>query len=311
MQRTGISRALNAALAALIGLALAAPAAPAFAESFIQIKGSDTEVNLVQRLAEVYMTRRKGVAFAVTGGGSGTGIAALINGKADIANSSRAIKDKEIEQARSRGVEPVALVIAMDGLSVIVNAGNPLDDLTVDQIARIFKGEITNWHQVGGPDLPISLYGRQSNSGTFVFFRDHILKGDYSPHMKHMNGNAQIVEGVRSDRGGIGYVGVGYIKDEEGRVAEGLKPLKVREKAGSPAVSPLDVEAVKSGAYPIARPLFQYTNGKPQGPVADFIKFEVGEAGQQLAQEMGFYPITVKYAEQNEKSLSSKTASSP
>lgn len=280
-----------------------------FGEAFLQVKGSDTMVNLVQRLSEVYMEGHKGASLAVTGGGSGTGIAALINGKVDLADASRSIKDKEVKKAEERGISPVGFVIAMDGLSVITHASNPLNFLTVNQIGSIFKGEITNWKQLGGPNMPISMYGRQSNSGTFVYFRDHVLKGDYSAKVKRMNGNAQIVEAIRRDRGGIGYVGVGYVKNTEtGAVIKGLKPLMVRKGSGAPATSPLDPEAVKSGHYPIARPLFQYTNGTPKGAIADFIKWEMGDEGQKVAVEMGFYPITVTYAEENAKKLGNKTA---
>lgn len=295
----------------LAGTLLAVLPSLVFAETFLQVKGSDTMVNLVQRLSEVYMEAHPGTSLAVTGGGSGTGIAALINGKVDVANSSRSIKSKEVDKAKAHGIEPLGFVIAMDGLSVVVHEASPIHTLTVDQVGSIFKGEITNWRQVGGPDLPISMYGRQSNSGTFVYFRDHLLKGDYSAKVKRMNGNAQIVEAVRRDRSGIGYVGVGYVQDKAtGAVVKGLKPLKISLKTGAPAASPLDPEAVRSGTYPIARPLFQYTNGRPKGDVADFIRWETGEEGQKVAVEMGFYPITVTYAKQNEKNLRAKTASS-
>jgi phosphate transport system substrate-binding protein len=278
---------------------------PSFAGGgFLQIKGSDTEVNLVQRLAEVYMEKHPSAFIAVTGGGSGTGIAALINGKLDIADSSREIKAREIEQARARGVEPVGFVIAMDGLSIIVPSSNPVKSLTVEQVGRIFRGEITNWNQLGGPDMPISIYGRQSNSGTFVYFRDHILKGNYSSRMKRMNGNAQIVEAVRRDRAGIGYVGVGYVKDEAtGQAVKGIKPLIISREKGAPGASPLDAAAVESGEYPVARPLNQYTNGKPTGAVREFISWEISEEGQKVAVEMGFFPITPKYREQNRRNM--------
>ncbi|MCA9398180.1 MAG: PstS family phosphate ABC transporter substrate-binding protein, partial [Candidatus Omnitrophica bacterium] len=184
-----------------------------YAQDMLQIKGSDTLINLVQRLAEVYMEKNPGKYIAVTGGGSGTGIAALINDKCDIANASRLMKEKEITMAQDNGVTANRVVIAMDGLSVITHQDNPVSELTVDQIGAIFRGDITNWSEVGGKDMPITLYGRQSNSGTFVFFQDYILKGDYSAKMNRMNGNAQIVEGIKNDPSGIGYVGVGYIKN--------------------------------------------------------------------------------------------------
>jgi len=268
------------------------------AQGMLQIKGSDTLINLVQRLAEVYMEKNPGKVIAVTGGGSGTGIAALINNKCDIADASRQMKSKEVAQANEAGVSPKRVVIAMDGLSVIINGGNPSDQLTVDQIGKIFRGEITNWSEVGGQNKSITLYGRQSNSGTFVFFRDAVLKGDYSQRMNRMNGNAQIVEAVKQDKSGIGYVGVGYIK-----TATGINVVKVAPRPGEPYTSPLNSADVKSGKYPIARPLNQYTNGTPSGDIRDFIAFEVSDEGQKIVKEEGFFPIPGEYADFNSMSV--------
>jgi len=272
-------------------------------EGFIQIRGSDTEVNLVQHLAEVYMDKNPEVYIAVTGGGSGTGIAALINGKIDIANVSRKMKPEEIERARQRKVNPVEWVIGVDALSVIVNVKNPVSRLTLDQISKIFKGEIKNWKEVGGKDIPISLYGRQGNSGTFVYFRDNVVKADYSDRMRRMNGNAQIVEAIRRDVSGIGYVGVGYVLEEGGKVTEGIKVIEVAKDKNSPAVSPLNPENVKKGLYPITRPLYQYSNGVPGGNLLDFIKFELSDEGQKIVMEEGFYPISQQYKRLNQKNI--------
>lgn len=271
-------------------------------QAYIQIKGSDTEVNLVQHLAESFM-KDSDIKISVTGGGSGTGIAALINKKVDIANASRTMKDSEIKQAKENNINPVRIVIAMDGLSVITNEVNPVEALTVKLLGKIFRGEITNWREVGGPDLPISLYGRQSNSGTYVYFRDHVLKGDYSAEMKRMNGNAQIVEAIKNDKAGIGYVGVGYVVDEKGNEVEGISILNIARDENSPAVSPLKPENVKTGNYPLARPLNQYTNGKPEGAILEFIKFELSDKGQDIAIEEGFYPVSPQYQELNKKNL--------
>ncbi|SJZ30718.1 PstS family phosphate ABC transporter substrate-binding protein [Selenihalanaerobacter shriftii] len=271
-------------------------------QTYVQVKGSDTIVNLAQTLAEDYMTENPDYSLAVTGGGSGTGIAALINDKIDIADASRAMKDKEVEQAKANGVKPYRFVIAMDGLSVIVNENSPVKELTIDEIGAIYRGEITNWKEVGGPDKEISLYGRQSNSGTFVYFRDNVLKGDYSAHMKRMNGNAQIVEAIKADKSGIGYVGIGYVV-KNGKVVNGLNVLNVAKDVNSKAASPLKPENVKTGAYPLARPLNQYTNGAPEGIVLDFIKYELSEEGQQTAIEEGFYPVSPEYQKINEKNL--------
>ncbi len=276
-----------------------ASAVNANAQDMLQIKGSDTLVNLVQRLAEEYMEKNPGRYIAVTGGGSGTGIAALINGKCDIANASRLMKSEEMSQANERGVIPKRVVIAMDGLSVITNLRNPVDKLTTDEIGKIFRGEITNWKEVGGPELPITLYGRQSNSGTFVFFRDEVLKGDYSQRMKHMNGSAQIVEAVKQDISGIGYVGVGYVKDIIGE----LNVVKVASRPQDAYACPLNPSDVKSGKYPISRPLDQYINGTPKGAVRDFIAFELSDEGQRIVEEEGFFPIPDEYREFNKKSI--------
>ncbi len=273
-----------------------------FAQQVIQIKGSDTMVNLVQRLAEVYMEQNPGEAIAVTGGGSGVGIAALISNRIAIADASRPMKAKERAAAEKNGVTPYEIIIGIDGLSVIVNAGNSIQSLTLEQIGAIFRGEITNWGEVGGKNMPISLYGRQANSGTYVFFQEHVLgKKDYSDNMKRMNGNAQIVEGVKADRTAIGYVGIGYVFSGEGKVYPGIKVLSVALDAASSPVSPLISENVKSGRYPIARALYQYTNGKPAGAVKKFIAFELSPAGQKIVEEMGFYPVAGKYLEQNKK----------
>lgn len=275
------------ALAVMIG-------SNAYATDMLQIKGSDTLINLVQNLAEQYMEDNPGAYIAVTGGGSGTGVAALMNEKCDIANASRLMKSKEVEQASNRGIDVKRVVIAVDGLSVITNPANPVSQLTVAEIGSIFRGDITNWKEVGGNDSPITLYGRQSNSGTFVFFRDAVLKGDYSQKMNRMNGNAQIVEGVKQDTSGIGYVGVGYVKD-----ATGLTVVKVAAKAGGDYASPLDSADVKSGKYPISRPLNQYINGTPNGDIKKFLEYELSAKGQKIVEEQGFFPIPGEYEEFN------------
>ena len=283
-------------------LLLTAMAVNATAQDFIQIKGSDTLINLVQRLAEVYMEENPSTMIAVTGGGSGVGIAALIADRVQIADASRAMKAKEKTAAKENGVMPYEIVVGIDGLSVIVNGDNGIDALTVDQIGRIFRGEIANWKEVGGIDAPISLYGRQANSGTYAFFQEFVLKKkDYSAKMKRMNGNAQIVEGVLADKSGIGYVGIGYVYGENGELRNGLKVLNVATDADAEAVSPLNAENVKSGKYPIARALYQYVNGKPTGAVKDFIAFELSEKGQKIVEEMSFYPVAGAYLTQNEK----------
>ena len=271
------------------------------AQNMIQVKGSDSEVNLVQRLAEVFMKKNPAVNVAVTGGGSGTGIAALINKQTDIANSSRELSSKEEQSAKGAGVNPFRIVVATDGLSAIVHPENPVKKLTLEQLGKIFKGEITNWNQIGGKNAKISLYGRQSNSGTFVFFREFVVKADYSPHMKSMNGNAQIAEGIKRDKDGIGYVAVGYVVNGKGEVMAGVKLLDISKEAQSVAYSPASIENVMSGRYPISRPLNHYTNGKPTGKLLDFIQFEISDEGQKIVQQEGFFPVQKNWMEFNRK----------
>ena len=290
---------------ASLAFALLSPAVGAAqAKKMIQIKGSDTLVNLVQILAEQFMERNPGKALAVLGGGSSTGVAGLTNGTCDIANHSREWKQKEIDLAWEKGVNPRFFVVAVDGVSIIVNEKNSLDRLTMAEIGAMYRGEVKNWKAVGGPDKAVSLYGRQSNSGTYVFMQEHVLGNkNYSTDMKEMNGNAQIIEGVLQDEGGIGYVGVGYLFDQNGQVRKGLKVLNVSKTAGGQAFSPLDKAAVDSGNYPVARALYQATNGKPSAAVADFIRFEISDEGQKIVEKEGFFPISPAHKAQNEKNL--------
>ncbi len=286
----------------LVIVVLVTMTAQIHAQGMIMIKGSDTLINLVQSLSEEYMEKDPNTAIAVTGGGSGVGIAALISNTVDIANASRPMKEKEMTAAKENGVIPVELVIGIDGLSVVINSSIAIESMTVDQIGAIFRGDITNWSEVGGPNKAISLYGRQPSSGTYVFFQEHVLGNkNYSPKMKQMNGNAQIIEGIKADQAAIGYVGVGYVFDESGNVQDGIKVLKVSANEGAEAVDPLISDNVKSGKYPIARALYQYINGKPKDHVKKFIQYELGEEGQKLVEEMGFYPVAGDYLAQNKK----------
>ena len=290
-----------AVVLSLIGAGIFLLASPLLAADMIQIKGSDSEVNLVQRLAEVFMQKNPGIDIAVTGGGAGTGIAALINKKTDIAHSSRDMSKKEMEAAKKAGVTPIAVAFATDGISVITHPDNPVKKLTLEQLGKLFSGKAKNWKEVGGPDMPFSLYGRQSNSGTYVFFREFVVKADYSPQMKSMNGNAQIVEAVQRDKAGIGYVAVGYVVDVKGNVKPGLQLLAVAKDAQSEAYTPDKMENVMSGKYPISRPLYQFMNGKPSGKLAEFVKFELSPEGQKIVRDKGFFPVQDKWMEFNKK----------
>jgi len=271
----------------------------------IQIKGSDTMVNLVQVLAEEYMGKTPGSAIAVLGGGSGTGITGLINGTCDIADHSREWKPKEIDQAWDKGVTPKFFVVAVDGLSIVVNEKNPIEQLTVAQVGAIYRGEVKNWKAVGGDQKAISLYGRQSNSGTYVFMQEFVLGNkNYSTDMKEMNGNAQIIEGILQDEGAVGYVGVGYLYDENHQIRKGIKVLKISKEPKGTGFLPTDKAAVDSGAYPISRPLFMATNGKPKGDVGSFLTWILSPEGQSIVEREGFFTIGAgKYKEANDKNL--------
>lgn len=268
----------------------------------IVIRGSDTEVNLVLRLAETYMESHDKVSIAVTGGGSGTGIAALINKKTDIANSSRAFKEAELRLAKERGVDVIPIIFAVDALSFIVHPDLSIDALSIADIRSIYTGQIDNWNAVGGPDLPISLYGRQGNSGTFTFIQTEILKADYDASMKQMNGTSQIIESIKNDKAGIGYVGIGYIVNKTGEQMEGVKVLSIAEE--NKEVSPLETAAITNGDYPIVRPLYQYLDGYPDGVLQAFLEYELSDKGQAIISENGYFPITKKHRQQNQKYLS-------
>ena len=260
--------------------------------SDIQVKGSDTIVRLTQQLAEVYMKSHPADHIAVSGGGSGTGIAAIINGTTDIADASRSMKASELAQASTRHREPLRVVIAVDAVTFIVHPSNPVRRLTTAQIGAIFRGEIRNWKDVGGPDLPITLYGRQSSSGTFVFVREYLLKGEYAPVMTALQGNAEILEAVRFDRSAIGYVGMAFARDT------GIAPVMI----GPPGktIDPLSRADVVAGRYPLTRPLYQYVKFSPDSTAAlDFVRFELGPEGQKIIENEGYLPVIEPFLTEN------------
>ncbi len=262
-------------------------------------QGSDTMVNMGQFLAEYYMDNvNLGAAIAVTGGGSGTGIAALINNNVDLAQSSRQIRDSEIEQAAANGVEVFEFIVAQDGLAIYLNAENPIDELNFAQLKGILTGKITNWSEVGWADGGhIDVFSRQSNSGTYVFINENVMHGeDWAPGTRFQPGSSQVIEGVRADRGGIGYSGVGFL-------TEGVKVISVSREEGQPAVSPLVAANVSDGSYPIARPLFFYTNGYPQGVLLDYLEWVLSPEGQQVVVDTGFYGIHGEYRRANNRTF--------
>lgn len=269
------------------------------------ISGSDTEVQLISTLAESFTKTHDEANISVAGGGSAVGIAALINGETDIANSSRQMKAEEITKAKDAGRDPQEFIVARDGLSNIVHPDNPVKELTMEQLGKIFSGQITNWKEVGGNDAAIVLYGRQSTSGTFSFYRDKVVKGDYASSMRQMEGNQSIVDAVLSNKDGIGYVGVGYAKTEDGKARTDVKILLIAKTAGATAYSPLDRVAVDSGDYPIVRNIYQYLQVLPKkGSVAEsFLTYEASADGQALVEKSGFYPLSAANIQANDALL--------
>jgi phosphate transport system substrate-binding protein len=272
-------------------LAVVLTAACAFAkDSSIQVKGSDTMVNLGQAWAEGYMEKAPGEQVAVTGGGSGTGFASLISGSCDIAMSSRTIKPKEIEQSKAKGFEPKEIQVALDGIAIVVNPKNPVAKLTFAQLADIFTGRVANWQQVGGANEKIVLLSREVNSGTHVYFKEHVLrKGDpnskeeFSPSALMLPSSQAIADEVAANPAAIGYYGMGYISAKQKTVAVAKDENAVYELP--------TMENVIKGSYPISRPLFLYSKGEPQGAVKKFVDFCLSPEGQVIVKKTDFVPI--------------------
>jgi len=285
---------LLAGLALLIAACGRPPEAVAAAggtQRAIQNKGSDTLVNLALAWAEAYRQVAPDVSIAVTGGGSGTGIAALINGTVDIANASRAMKESEIEEARANGFSPQEFTVAIDALAVIVNQANPVSKLTIDQLSDIFAGRITNWQEVGGNDAPIILVSRETNSGTHVYFLEEVVrKGDgsntdiFAPQTLLMPSSVGITSEVQRNPNAIGYDGLGYTDPAHEKL------IAVAKDAASPFVVP-SVATGADGSYPIARALYMYTAGEPTGTTADYLAWVRGPEGQRIVAELGFVPL--------------------
>ncbi len=253
----------------------------------ISIKGSDTMVHLASNWAEAYMEKHPETFISVTGGGSGTGIAALLNGTTDICIASRKIKDKEIDLAEEHGITPVELATARDGIAIVVNPENPIQSLTIEQIGKIYTGAYTNWNQLGGNDHHIVVLSRESSSGTYVFFQKMVMnKHDYRQDAMLMPSTSAIIQSVSQDKWAIGYVGLGYAFNAADRV----KVISVKKTADAAPVVP-SVATVQSGEYAIARPLRFYTNGEPEGDIKSFIDFVLSDEGQKIVLEAGYVPI--------------------
>jgi len=278
------------ALCLALGLAFSGCGRQGQKADSLQIKGSDTMVNLGQAWAEAFMQADPKASVAVTGGGSGTGIAAMLSNTCDIAELSRELKPEEIAMAKQKGFEPKQIVVALDGLAVVVHPANPLSQLTQDQLAAIFSGSVSNWKEVGGSDLPIVVLSREVNSGTHVYFKEHVLRRnrkesqvEFAPTALMLPSSQAIADEVAQNSGAIGYFGMGYISVKE-------KTLAIAKDADSPYVQPT-IENVVSQAYPISRPLLMVTRGQPTGLVARFIDFVLSPEGQKIVVKIDFVPV--------------------
>ena len=251
----------------------------------ITLKGSDTMVILGQRWAEDYMKQHAGAIIQVTGGGSGTGIATLINGSTDIAEASRPMKPEEKAAVRAKsGKEVAEIPVALDGLSIYVHQANPLESISMPKLKAVYTGKTTKWEELGAPLGPVIAYGRENNSGTYAFFKEHVLKNeDFAPEVLSMPGTAAVINAVSKDKKAIGYGGIAY--------AKGIKVLKVSREDQSPAIEATMANVV-SGKYPLSRFLYFYTAGQPDGEVKAFIDWVLGAEGQKICSSVGYFPLT-------------------
>jgi phosphate transport system substrate-binding protein len=269
-----------AIIAAVLGVITFAFAA---APERITVKGSDTLVILAQKWAEVYMKSNANVNIQVTGGGSGVGISALINGATDICNASRPMKTTEKEKLKARYITlGVEVKCAKDGITIYLNPANKVKELSIKQLGQIYRGEITNWKEVGGDNQAIKLYGRENSSGTYVFFQENVVKGDYVSSCQTLPGTAAVVNAVKKDAAGIGYGGAAY--------AEGIVICKVKKEDNSPAFLPT-AETIKSNEYPITRYLYMYLRNRPTGEIKKYVDWILSPEGQKLVVDMGYFPV--------------------
>ena len=285
-----ISLALCAGLVAASAVILFGCAKPddrPSSTSAVTVKGSDTMVHLVSDWAESFMEESPETNISVTGGGSGTGIAALINGTTDICMSSRDMSAEEKAQAQSKGITPSETLVARDGIAVVVNPANPVNELSMEQVGKIFVGATPNWSAVGGPDRGIILLSRESSSGTYVFFQEHVLKKkDYAASTRLLPATSGIIQAVAEDQAAIGYVGLGYAIE----AGERVKTLAIRADDASPAIVPSE-NTVLDGTYPISRPLFLYTGQRPSDGAQAFVSFCLSVKGQTIVREAGYVPV--------------------
>lgn len=255
-----------------------------FAAKVVQLKGSDTILNISQSIAESYMQKNPKSRIAVTGGGSGVGISALINGTTDIGMASRNIKEKELKLAESKGVKIKEIVLGHDGITIILNKNNKINNLTHEQLAKVFRGEIANWKELGGEDAKIVVLSRDTSSGTHEFFKEHIIRennskpsAEYGKNTLYMPSNEAIKQEVKSNINAIGYIGMGYYDDS-------VKDITVD------SIEP-SVANVMDKKYPIAREVYWYINDNGNADVNSLVEFSLSKEGQDIVKSEGFVPV--------------------
>jgi phosphate transport system substrate-binding protein len=257
---------------------------------YIENKGSDTLVNLALAWAERYQQIRPEVRLAVTGGGSGTGIAAILNGTVDVANASRQISEEELATAEQMGISPVEFVVSQDAIAVVVHLDNPVNQLTIQQVSDIYSGAINNWSEVGGENRPIVRLSRETNSGTHVYFLEEVLRQGnpddgtlFSQDTLLLPSSEGITTEVKDNPNAIGYEGLGYITPD-------MKVIAIARRAGEPYVLP-SIETVNDNSYPISRDLYMYTPAEPTGVIAEYMSWILSKEAQQIVADLGFVPV--------------------
>ena len=254
----------------------------------ITMKGSDTMVRLGQRWAEEYMKKNPNSVIQVSGGGSGTGIAALFNGTTDICMASRDMKPKEYQDAKAKNLGVTRIAVSLDGIAIFLNKENPVNDLSIPQLRAIYTGELTNWKEVGGPDATIILYGRENNSGTYAYFKEHVLQeDDFADRCQTLPGTASVVNALTKDSKGIGYGGIAW--------ATTVKHAGVKATDTTAAIHPT-TEAVSKGEYPISRELYFFLRGEPSVEVKNFINWALSPEGQKVAESADYIPLSAEVA---------------
>jgi len=261
-------------------------------QTYIENKGSDTLVNLALAWAERYQNDHPEIQISVTGGGSGTGFTALINGTIDIANASRAIKSEEIDAAQTSGFEPIEFIVANDAIAVIVHRENPINELTLEQVSKIYKGEIRNWQELGGDDRPVVCLSRETNSGTHVYFLETVVrlgskedKSIFSADTLLLPSSEGIIAEVRDNPNAIGYDGLGYVTEE-------VKKIALSQPGSNKFILP-SAESVVNGEYPISRHLYMYTRGEPTGLQKEYLDWILSPDAQEIVTELGFVPVQI------------------